>query len=92
VARDYKVFMHVRDAAGNIVFQQDKVTLSSLLPTHTWAPGVTRRDAYAVVIPRDLPAGRYSVVIGLYDPLQNIRMNSPEGDVVTLGVIEITGR
>ena len=97
-ARDYKAFVHVLDASGALVFQQDKVTLNELLPTRTWTPGVALRDAYAVVVPADLPTGRYRVVAGLYDPATGTRLRVTNvdgadlGDTVALGDVEIVQR
>ncbi len=95
IARDYKAFVHVLDASGMLVFQQDKVTLNELLPTRTWTPGVALRDAYAMVVPADLPAGRYRVVAGLYDPATGMRLRVTNvegndlGDTIELGDVEI---
>jgi hypothetical protein len=65
---DYKVFVQVWDAHGNVVFQQDNLALNDLLPMSSWAPGETVHDAHAMVIPKSLPAGIYRVVAGVYDP------------------------
>jgi 4-amino-4-deoxy-L-arabinose transferase-like glycosyltransferase len=65
---NYKVFVHALDANGLVVFQQDKLALSELLPTTSWAAGEALRDAYAMVIPAALPAGDYRIVVGVYDP------------------------
>jgi mannosyltransferase len=65
---DYKVFVHVLDKNGRSVFQKDKLSLNSLLPMSSWTVGDNQRDAYAMVIPKSLPAGAYQVVVGVYDP------------------------
>ncbi len=94
-ARDYKAFVHVLDASGALVFQQDKVTLNELLPTRTWTPGAALRDAYSMVVPADLPAGRYRVLAGLYDPATGMRLRVTNaggdegGDTVWLGDVEV---
>ncbi len=96
--RDYKAFVHVLDASGALVFQQDKVTLNELLPTRSWTPGVALRDAYAMVVPADLPAGRYRVLAGLYDPATGARLRATNaagqevGDTIELGDVEIVRR
>ena len=40
-----------------------------------WPADQPLRDPYAVVVPADLPAGEYRVVLGVYDPAtQNTRL------------------
>ena len=68
LAVNYKVFVHVLDAAGHIVFQRDKLPLSDLVPMSSWVPGEPVRDSYAMVIPANLPAGEYRVAVGVYGP------------------------
>lgn len=92
VMRDYKVFLHVLDASGQIVFQQDKLTLSALLPTSTWPAGLTQRDPYAIVVPASLAPGRYTVRIGLYDLEHNTRLTTAGADALPLGEVEIVAR
>ena len=89
-ARDYKVFVHVLNADGTIVFQQDKLTLSALMPTSHWHPDATKRDSYALVAPADLPPGRYHIRIGMYDPQSGTRLHTAQGgDAVVLGEVGI---
>jgi mannosyltransferase len=91
INKDYKVFVHVRDANGNVVFQNDKLPLNALLPMTRWQAGAPLRDAHAMVIPQDLPAGAYQVVAGVYDPVTGQRLLTADGnDAVTLGHVEIT--
>lgn len=75
VPADYKVFIHVLDANGNLQFQRDKLALSELMPMTAWPAGENLRDPYAVVVPANLPAGEYRVMMGVYDPAnQNQRL------------------
>lgn len=70
---DYTIFLHVVDAAGQIRAQADGPPLNGEYPTSRWgnAPfAETRR----VRLPGDLPAGRYRVLIGLYDSHTNARI------------------
>ena len=87
--RDYKVFVHVLRPDGSIAFQQDKLTLSALVPTSHWPPGVPQRDAYAIVAPADLPPGEYRIRIGMYDPTSGARLRISDGDAVVVGVVEV---
>lgn len=88
--KDYKVFVHVRDANGEVVFQNDKLPLNALLPMTRWPAGEPMRDAHAMVIPKDVPAGTYQVVAGVYDPITGQRLLTAEGnDAVLLGNVTI---
>jgi hypothetical protein len=93
IGKDYKVFVHVRDAQDKVVFQNDKLPLNSLLPTTRWQPGEKLRDAHAMVIPPDLPAGKYRVVVGVYDPITGDRLTTSDGqDTATIGEVEVLRR
>ncbi len=89
LSKDYKVFVHGIAPDGALAFQQDKLPLNDLLPTRTWRPDAVYRDPYAIVLPADLPAGRYTLRVGWYEPQSGQRLISPEGDAVALGEVEI---
>ncbi len=96
-ATDYRVFVHVLDADGQMRFQKDKQPLNELLPTSRWPVGQMVRDAYATVVPSELPAGDYQIVMGVYDakgvrlPVRSSRATQA-GDAVLLGVVRVTQR
>jgi mannosyltransferase len=68
-SRDLSVFLHlcqrcdVPPAAGD-----DGPPLEGYLPTSTWLPGKPARDDRAIVLPPGLAPGRYTLLVGLYDP------------------------
>ncbi|GAB4439665.1 MAG: hypothetical protein Kow0031_21560 [Anaerolineae bacterium] len=97
---DYKVFVHLRDTAGNTVASFDHYPFETraedhiwaisptdvklfetgdtaeafknypatgLLPTRLWPPGNVVRETITVRLPNSLPAGNYSIALGLYD-------------------------
>lgn len=97
IAHDYKVFVHVRDQQGRLAFQRDKQPLSVLLPMHRWQAERPVRDPYAMVVPADVPAGRYQVVVGVYDGETGVRLPAFHptrslGDALLLEVVEIAHR
>ena len=51
--------MHVTDAAGTLVAQQDN-------PLGAIAAGETRAEAVEIALPGDLSAGEYTVSVGWY--------------------------
>ena len=72
-AADFTVFVHVLDAAGTVVAQNDSPPLGGLYPTRFWAAGETIFDPHTVSLAK-LPAGKYAVRIGLYNPKTGERL------------------
>ncbi len=60
--KDYTVFVHVLDAAGQIVAQADAEPRGGTYATSLWQPGEYITDDYHF----NLPAGRYTAEVGLY--------------------------
>ena len=71
---NYKVFIHVLDDQGRPKFQKDKLAIDDLRPTSHWRPGESIRDPYSMLIPVDLAAGQYRVLVGVYDPATGERL------------------
>jgi hypothetical protein len=74
-AARYTVFVHVRDAAGDLFSQHDAPPGSGLRPTTSWLAGEYIRDEYVL----DLPPAEFSLVVGLYDQLTGARLLLPGG-------------
>ncbi|GAB4472286.1 MAG: hypothetical protein Kow00124_10140 [Anaerolineae bacterium] len=62
----YKVFVHLYGPDGTIAAQHDSEPGGDLKPTWIWQPGETVVDGHGLLIPADLPPGRYPLVIGMY--------------------------
>ncbi len=62
---DYKMFVHVLDANGQIAVQADMYPGGGALPPENWIPGSFRERITLEL--RQPPPGRYTIVIGLYD-------------------------
>jgi hypothetical protein len=91
-ARDYTVFIHVLDAAGNLVAQLDRPPLAGFAPTHLWQPGMNLAEQIAIPLPEELPDGAYSVRAGLYNADGRLLVTSdgaPAGDAVDLGAFDV---
>jgi len=90
--QSYTVFVHLYGPiAGPPVAQQDEPPVHNYVPTNFWQAGDLIRDEKTVVWPADLPAGDYTLVVGLYDPATGARLPAvgPDGqrypnDAVTL--------
>ncbi len=63
----YKVFLQLLDAEGRLVAQRDSEPAGGSARTTSWRPGETVVDKHALLIPGDLPAGEYRLIVGLYD-------------------------
>ena len=75
----YKVFLHLVDDAGHLVAQTDTEPRDGLAPTNIWAPGEVLVDRYGILLPGDLPPGRYTLVAGLYHLVNGDRLPVASG-------------
>jgi 4-amino-4-deoxy-L-arabinose transferase-like glycosyltransferase len=95
VQQDAKVFVHLLDAAGELVAQHDSEPVNGLRPTSTWRPGESIVDRHGVLLPDDLPSGDYQLVAGLYDPVTGNRLlvtagtSAPPGDSWPVGTVQV---
>jgi hypothetical protein len=79
-ATDYTTFIHVVDGGNRLVAQQDRPPLGGIVPTSLWRTGLVVPDEYQVPLPADLPAGRYRVLVGLYDGVTGARLPITQGE------------
>ena len=63
----YKVFLQLLDADGRLAAQRDSEPMGGLSLTTTWGADAPVRDNHGLLIPSDLPAGEYTLIVGLYD-------------------------
>ena len=86
----YKVFVHIVDANGNIVAQDDQFPGGGTLPTTSWITNEYLVDLHEFSIPVDSPSGEYQIQVGLYDPKTGARLpafnaaNQNAGDYIQL--------
>jgi hypothetical protein len=64
---DLSVFLHLFNAAGELVWQDDGAAVHGARPTWSWEAGEVVADPHTLVLPRDLAEGDYQLVTGLYD-------------------------
>jgi hypothetical protein len=78
----YKVFVHLYDAEGEIVAQQDRVPGLGARPTTDWQEGEVLADRYSLRVPPDLAPGSYRLAVGLYDPQtgERLTVRGPQGE------------
>ncbi len=92
----YKIFLHLLDGNGRPAAQRDSEPGGGLALTTTWPPGETIVDNHGLFLPLDLPPGRYTLTLGLYDiadPAARLPIQTEMGavDAVDLAVIEVAG-
>ncbi len=94
VDQNFHVFVHLLNAQGERIAQRDGQPLLWLRPTSTWQPGERIEDRYGMMLPDDLPVGRYRIVIGLYEPSSGERQPVSVGPraSVELGPINVSAR
>jgi hypothetical protein len=63
-AETYTVFTHLLDPAETVLINADHAPPK---PTQSWVSGEIIADTVDLTIPANLPAGTYSLEIGLYD-------------------------
>ncbi|MCG3174598.1 MAG: hypothetical protein GMKNLPBB_02843 [Myxococcota bacterium] len=71
--RDAVAFVHIRTASPG-QWQEDHPPGGGTYPPSRWCVGERFRDEWRWTVPRDIPPGTYSVVVGLYEPRSGIRM------------------
>jgi hypothetical protein len=93
---DATVFLHLVDDAGRIVAQDDRYPLQGLWPLRYWQAGDAVADLRWVRLPRGLPVGSYTVLVGVYDRATGKRLTAldPRGqpfsdDAVPVGYIRM---
>ncbi len=94
VEKDYKIFLHLLDAEGQIVAQQDSRPVGGSRPTTDWVEGETIADNHGAFIPWETPTGDYQLVFGMYEPLTGERLSLMShgevvGDTLPLTLIRI---
>jgi hypothetical protein len=72
--QSFRVFVHVRDAAGKPIAQSDAAPADWQRPTTGWVPGEYIVDPHSLQLPPDTPSGSYSLVVGLYNPADGQRL------------------
>ncbi|HQK14711.1 MAG TPA: hypothetical protein PLJ78_12300 [Anaerolineae bacterium] len=74
VSGDYKVFVHLLDANGMIVAQDDSKPVGWAYPTTQWKPGEYIRDEHVIGLDKAIPRGDYTLYVGMYDAETVVRL------------------
>jgi hypothetical protein len=91
VTDDLSVFLHLLDANGELIWQDDGAAAHGTRPTWSWEAGEVIVDPHTLVLPQDLPEGEYQLVAGLYDWQSGERLPAitSDGEELTSGQIAV---
>jgi hypothetical protein len=90
----YTTFIHLVDEDGEIVSQADGQPMGGTYPTSIWDVNEVVIDAYRLPIEMDMPAGDYTLLVGLYrlETLDRLEITdsdgNPMGDFAELQVVQ----
>jgi 4-amino-4-deoxy-L-arabinose transferase-like glycosyltransferase len=90
----YKVSVQLLDEAGQLVAQHDAEPVGGFAPTTTWQPGQLVTDRHGLLLPGDLPGGRYTLAVAVYhahtgERLPVVVKGKSTGDYLPLTVIDV---
>jgi hypothetical protein len=90
LTENYVAFIHLLDASGQLVSQNDSLPRAGAYPTLWWLPGHLIEDTHPLTLPPDLPGGVYQLVVGLYRAEDGVRLPlATGGDSTQLGEIRV---
>jgi 4-amino-4-deoxy-L-arabinose transferase-like glycosyltransferase len=84
-ATSYTVFTHIIGRDGTLWGQWDNPPVRGTYPTNNWMPGETVFDQYLIPLKDDIPAGTYSVLVGLYDATSGARLSVLDENAQLIG-------
>jgi hypothetical protein len=85
---EYKFSLRLLTQEGQLIVADDYVPQNWFAPTSSWAIGEAV-DQRALWLPVDLPAAGYMVTLRLYDPNNGVPLETPAGQDVILGRVEV---
>ena len=80
-AEDYTIFAQLFDASGKLVAQKDGRAMNAQFSAKWWREGDFVLDERTLDLPANLPAGHYTLLMGLYRPSNFARVPAlrPDG-------------
>ena len=91
MSRDYTVFVHVLDAQGRVIAQDDqRLVTRQGMPTSAWKEGWGTHTLHQLTLPPDVQLDQVRILLGLYD-VQNMERVPLRGDESGENAVVITG-
>lgn len=90
--KDYKTFVHLLDAGGQVMAQSDAVPAAWTRPTSGWQAGEFVTDVHTLELKPGLPPGEYRLAAGMYDGQGRRLSVDAGGDAVELGRVQVSAR
>ena len=90
ILESYTVFVHLLNADGQLVAQQDNIPVAGLAPTDHWTPGHLVRDPYRLSLPATLTAGVYQLRVGLYTVDGRLSVQRADGIVADSVAVDLS--
>lgn len=80
----YKIFLHLTDAAGQIIDQVDTLPQQGAVPTTGWVRGEIVEDELTLIISPEMRSKAYRLVAGLYNEVTGERLMTGQSDHIVL--------
>jgi 4-amino-4-deoxy-L-arabinose transferase-like glycosyltransferase len=90
VDRNYTVFVHLVDEAGQIQAQSDGPPQGGRYPTSFWEQGEMLEDTHTIALGAAVPVGRYRLLVGLYTLEDGARLAVTDGPPAGEGSLLLT--
>lgn len=93
MSRRYTAFVHLENATGSVITQDDHEPRGGIYPTTHWAWGEMVREVYRLKVPTNLPSSKYSLRLGWYDTETGERLGveGSTDDTVIIATSELGG-
>ncbi|MBI2911720.1 MAG: hypothetical protein HYY05_06225, partial [Chloroflexi bacterium] len=90
VATDYTLFVHVLDAGGQLLVQEDGFPAGGLYPTSAWRPGEVVEDRRRVALPPAVAGQKLRIALGWYrlDTGRRLTLEGSTESNLTLGPVQ----
>jgi hypothetical protein len=85
---DYTAFVHLIDASGKIVAQQDQPPGGPANPTSLWVPGESVRSSAVIQLPANGDLKDLKLRMGLYEPVSGNQLSVRLATGKTAGIEE----
>ncbi|MGQ9458678.1 MAG: hypothetical protein ACUVS5_10410, partial [Anaerolineae bacterium] len=93
----WAAFVHLVDATGHILAQDDGIPGGGTLPTTSWLPGEFVSERHVLSLPEEAAPGTYRLLVGWYRPETGTRVpvegaGTVEGQAWVLAEVSLPGK